>query len=165
MDGPVVTAAKKALETNNVNFILPWVPKEGEEELKAAFNKTLAVRNNGSESLELADRWFFETAVRIHRMGEGEGFTGLKPAGLDWGPVVPEAETAIESGNPDKVIDLLKDTLEKELRDRFEKVGATKNYDLDNVEEARHYVHNYLQFVLYSHHIYKYITSTEELHD
>jgi hypothetical protein len=27
----------------------------------------------------LADTHFFETVVRLHRLGEGESFTGLKP--------------------------------------------------------------------------------------
>jgi len=59
MDGPVVTAAKKALETGNVNLILPWVPKKAEEELKKAFEKTLQVRKLSREAAELADYWFF----------------------------------------------------------------------------------------------------------
>ena len=41
LDGPVVSAAKKALETGNVNLILPWVPEKTETELKKAFEKTL----------------------------------------------------------------------------------------------------------------------------
>lgn len=85
MDGPVVKAAKRALETGNVNLILPWVPKKSEAELKKAFNKTLRVSKLGKGATELADYWFFETAVRVHREGEGAPYTGLKPAGLDWG--------------------------------------------------------------------------------
>ena len=37
MDGPVVKAARRALETGNANLILPWIHKESEEELKQAF--------------------------------------------------------------------------------------------------------------------------------
>ena len=33
MDGPVVKAAKRALDLGNVNLILPYVPKEGEGEV------------------------------------------------------------------------------------------------------------------------------------
>ncbi|MEJ2249317.1 MAG: DUF6448 family protein [Candidatus Lokiarchaeota archaeon] len=165
MDGPVVTAAKMALKAKNVKLILPWVPEEAEQELTEAFKKTLSLRKKDSESSELIDRWFFETAVRLHRAGEGMGFTGLKPAGLDWGPVIPEADKAVDRGNPDKVIDFLKDTIEKELRSRFNKVMNTKNYDKNNIKDAREYVHRYLQFVLFSHHLYKYITTTKELHD
>ena len=55
MDGPVVVAAKIALEKENVNYILPWVPKESEKEVAAAFQKTLAARKKGSEAKEVAD--------------------------------------------------------------------------------------------------------------
>jgi tetratricopeptide (TPR) repeat protein len=36
--------------------------------------------------------------VRIHRAGEGAPYTGLKPAGLSEGPIIPIAEKAIEIG-------------------------------------------------------------------
>ncbi len=93
MDGPVVQAAGKALETANVNLVLPVAPKKVEDELKKAFDQTLRVRRESEEARELADRWFFETAVRLHREGEGAPYSGLKPAGLDWGPVVPKADS------------------------------------------------------------------------
>jgi len=74
MDGPVVKAARRALETGNANLILPWVPKEAEDKLKEAFERTLRVRKLDKEARELADYWFFETAVRLHREGEGAPF-------------------------------------------------------------------------------------------
>lgn len=162
MDGPVVKAAKMALESKNVKLILPWVPKEAEKELTIAFKKALKVRESGEEEKEIADYWFFETAVRLHRKGEGKGFTGLKPAGLDWGPVIPKADEAIENGNSKEVIDLIITTAEKELTNRFEKVMLHKTYNKENVSEARAYVHSMLEFVLYSHHLYKFMTSNLE---
>ncbi len=39
MDGPVVKASKIALETGNVNLILPWLPEKGEDELKKAIEQ------------------------------------------------------------------------------------------------------------------------------
>jgi hypothetical protein len=82
MDGPVVKAAKMALETGNVNFILPWVPKKAEAELRKAFEKTLRARKLGKEAAEVADYWFFETAVRLHREGEGHPTLDLSQRGL-----------------------------------------------------------------------------------
>ena len=161
MDGPVVKAAKLALESRNIKLILPWIPKDAEEELTEAFIKTLKVREKGKEEQEVADYWFFETLVRLHRKGEGKGFAGLKPAGLDWGPIVPKADEAIEGGNPKEVINLILKTAEKELNERFENAMSKKDYDKDNVDDAREYVHSMLGFVLYSHHLYKFITSKE----
>lgn len=157
MDGPVVTAAKKALETGNVNLILPWVPKKAEAELKKAFQRTVRVRKMDKEAAELADYWFFETAVRVHREGEGAPYTGLKPAGLDWGPVVPRAEKAIEQGNATEAIEFVLHTVKEELQERFQKAMSKKNYNENDVDAAREYVQAMLGFVLYSHNLYTYV--------
>ena len=157
MDGPVVTTAKKALETGNVNLILPWVPKKAEGELKKAFKRTLRVRKLGKEAAELADYWFFETAVRVHREGEGASYTGLKPAGLNWGPVVLRAEKAIATGDAKEAIEFLLHTVEHELHERFEKAMSRKNYDENDVTAAREFVQANLGFVLWSHGLYSFI--------
>ena len=52
LDGPVVLAAKEALENQNINLILPWVHLEGEEEVKDAFAKTIKVYNDGNEDVK-----------------------------------------------------------------------------------------------------------------
>jgi hypothetical protein len=38
------------------------------------------------DAAELADRPFLETLIRIHRMGEGVGFTRLQPVGAKVDP-------------------------------------------------------------------------------
>lgn len=159
MDGPVVKAAKLALEKGTVNLILPWLPKKGENELKEAFERTLRVRKLGKEAKELADYWLFETAVRLHREGEGEPYTGLKPAGLDEGPVVPRAEEAIEKGDASEVIEFLSHTVEEEVQKRLDHALSLKDYDEHDVDAAREYVEAMLEFMLYSHKLYIYTTS------
>jgi hypothetical protein len=89
LDGPVVSAARKALQTNNPNLVLVWVKKEDEDELLAAFRKAMS-RNDGDSEND-----FFEELVRIHRQGEGADYTGLKPAGLVE-PVVAAADKALK---------------------------------------------------------------------
>ena len=81
LDGPVVTAAQRALETRNPALVLIWVQEKDEREIQNAFEQTLAVRALGPQARALADRFFFETLVRVHRAGEGAPFTGLEPAG------------------------------------------------------------------------------------
>jgi hypothetical protein len=54
---------------------------------------------HSSQAKDVVDRHFLETVVRIHRAGEGAPFTGLKPAGLGHGPVLPMAQKAIETGS------------------------------------------------------------------
>ncbi len=157
-------AAKKAFETGNVNYILPWVPREAERELTEAFAKASRARKLGKEATELADFWFYETAVRLHREGEETPYTGMKPAGLDWGPIVPRAEKAIEAGNPEEVIHYISHVLEEELTHRFHRVGEAKSYEVDDVAAARRYVQAELGFVLFSHGLYAAITGKGE-HD
>ena len=70
--------------------------REREQEIRDAFVEVLAVRSLGIEAKQLADRYFFETVVRVHRAGEGEPFTGLKAAGsVD--PAIAIADRALES--------------------------------------------------------------------
>jgi len=158
-DGPVVKAAKKALETGNVNLILIWVPKEEEKALKDAFEKTLRARKQGKEAREVADDWFFETAIRLHRAGEGAPYTGMKPAGLDEGPVVPRAEKAIETGDATEAISFVLHTIEEDLQQRFNHVIAHKKYDENDVVAGREYIQAFINFVVYSHHLYTYAKS------
>lgn len=103
----------------------------------------------------MIDLWFYETAVRLHRQGEGAPYTGLKPAGLDEGPVIPMADQSIETEDANEVIQLLTDALKKELTKRFAKAMSKKKYDVDDVIAGREYVQAMLGFVLYSHHLYE----------
>ncbi len=155
MDGPVVKAATRALEVGNVNLILPYVPKEGEEEVIAAFHKVMQARNDGAVTREVADMYFFETVVRVHRAGEGAPYTGLKPAGLGHGPVIPVAEQAIETGSPDELIALLTDAVRAEVLQRFDHMLHLKHHAQGGVDEAREYVEAMLGLQVYSHSLYQ----------
>jgi hypothetical protein len=157
MDGPVVKAAMKALGNGDVRAVLPFVPKEGETEITEAFEKVIKARAQSPEAKEVADRHFFETVVRIHRAGEGAPFTGLKPAGLGHGPVVPVAEKAIETESPEELVKLLMDTVEEQTKKRFEHVMDLKREAAvgEGVEEMREYVEAMLGLEVYSHKLYE----------
>lgn len=158
LDGPVVKAALMALEKENINLILPWIPKEAEAETKMAFEKAMIVRKLGTEAKDLSEYWFFETVVRLHRAGEGAPYTGLKPAGLDEGPVVPRAEKAIEEGNYKYVVEFLSHVVEEEIQKRFNHAMNLKKYNENDVEAARKYVEAMLDFILYCHILYTQMT-------
>ena len=140
IDGPIVTAAMKALETDDARLVLPFVPKEGEEEVLEAFEQVSAVRALGAPARVVADRYFCETVVRIHRAGEGAPYTGLKPAGLDVGPVIPVAEQALATHEPDELVELLTDDLEREIRSRFAEVLRLQAQADGDVAANREYV-------------------------
>jgi hypothetical protein len=154
MDGPVVTAARKALEAEHVKFALAYVPESAEAEVRSAFDKVLRARKADPAAREVADLYFFETVVRLHRAGEGAPYTGLKPAGLDEGPVIPVAEKAIETGSPDALIKTLTDTLCQEVQHRFEHMMHLRDHAPDDVARAREYVEAMLGLQVYAHQLY-----------
>ena len=155
LDGPVVKAAQKALETGNVNFVLIWVQKQDEGEVNAAFQKTLSVRRLSPEAKELADRYFFETVVRIHRSGEGAPYTGLKPAGQDIGPAIPTADKALESGSVDQILTMLTEEMQRGVREHFKHAASLKNFNKDDIESGREYVKAYVVFIHYVERLYE----------
>lgn len=149
MDGPVVKAAQKALESGNVNPVLIWVHKEDEPEIRQTFERTVAVRKLSPAAKELADRYFFETLVRVHRAGEGAPYSGLKPAGRDLGPAIPAADRALEDGSIEPVEKLLSSELANGLRDHFREALAKKKFDKDDIAAGREYVKAYVTFIHY----------------
>lgn len=155
LDGPVVTAARRALDAGDVDLVLPFVHADGEEEVRAAFDRVLPVRGLGPDARDVADRLFFETVVRVHRAGEGAPYTGLKPAGLSEGPVIPLAEHAVETGSPDQVAAFLADALRDELAHRLDLVRSLAPARESSVADARRYVEAMLDFEVYSHHLYQ----------
>jgi hypothetical protein len=155
LDGPVVIAARTALETADVSRVLIWVQKDDEPEIRKAFEKTLLVRKLSPEARELADRHFFETLVRVHRAGEGAPYTGLKPAGRDLGPAIPAADQAIETGSVEAVKELLNRTVEQGIQAAFHRVQERKKFDSSNVSAGREYVESYVTFIHYVEGLYE----------
>ena len=155
MDGPVVTAARDALEKEDVNLILPYVKEDASANVKSAFEKALKARKLAPAAREVADLYFYETVVRLHRAGEGAPYTGLKPSGLDIGPVIPVAEQAIKEGSPGALVRLLTDTLRHEVEHRFEHMQHLRHHKADDVAKAREYVEAMLGLEVYSHQLYQ----------
>lgn len=148
LDGPVVQTARTALEKGDVTPLLKWVQADDEKEIRAAFQKTLAVRAKGSEARELADMYFFETLVRIHRAGEGAPYTGLKPdEAVD--PAVALADRALESGSVDKLVDILAKAMSNGIRERFQRAAETQKHADDSVAAGREFVRAYVIFTHY----------------
>ena len=155
LDGPVVTAARRALEARDVDLVLPFVPVDGEDEVRETFDRVLPLRDLSPAAREVADLLFFETVVRVHRAGEGAPYTGLKPAGLSVGPVIPLAERAVEDGSSEQLANFLADALRWELATRLEAVRSLAAHKERSVSDARRYVEAMLGFEVYSHHLYE----------
>lgn len=154
LDGPVVVAAQKALEAGNVNLVLVWVKKADEAEIRTAFEKTLAVRKLNAQAREIADRYFFETLVRVHRAGEGAPFTGLQPAGRDLGPAIPAGDNAIAKGSAEALVTLLTDRMREGIHARLHEALAASKYSKDDVAAGRNYVKAYVEYIHYVEQLY-----------
>lgn len=147
LDGPVVAAAKAALEKGEVTPVLKWVRKDDEKEIKELFNKTLVVRKQSKEAKELADMYFFETLVRIHRAGEGAPYTGLKKEPVE--PIIKAVDEALLSGSPENLIKNVTDAVAKGMRERFEHTKEAKKHADESVAAGRQFVEAYVELTHY----------------
>jgi hypothetical protein len=155
LDGPVAKAVEKALETGNVNPVLAYAPATAEAEIRAAFEKSRKVRGLGPDARALADQAFLETVVRLHRAGEGAAYTGLKPAGINYGPVIPAAEHAVETGDLAKLKSVFAEVIEHALRERLAHVRQLQKAPLEpktaaELPHARERVSAELGFVTFA---------------
>ena len=164
MDGPVVQAAQKALDSSNVNLVLIWVQKSDEAEIERAFKRALAVRKLGPEAHELADTYFFETLVRVHRAGEGAPYTGLKPAGRDLGPAIPAGDKALETGDIEVAVNLLTDRVAEGVRRQFANASQKRSFAPHDVAAGRDFVRAYVEYIHYLERIYQATTSPVQGH-
>lgn len=155
LDGPVVKAARRALDTGNVNLVLVWVQKDDEAAIKNAFQKVVSIRKLSPAAKEMADNYFFETLVRVHRTGEGAPYTGLKPAGRDLGPAIPSGDKALETGLVEPVAKLITDAVQKGLREQFKVVMSRKNFSKDDVAAGREFIEAYVQYIHYVERLYE----------
>jgi len=145
--GPIIPEAKAALEKGDVTPVLKWVKAENEAEIKAAFDKAVVVRARGPEAKALADQYFLETLIRIHRAGEGAPFTGIKDEPVD--PVAAMADAALAGGSADDMIKEINGHLAEAIRQKFEKaLTAAKDKD-KSVKAGRAYVEAYVTYVHY----------------
>ena len=147
IDGPVVAAAQKALDTGEVSRVLVWVKPSDESAIRDAFGKAREVRALSASARDFADHSFYETLVRVHRAGEGAPYTGLKPAGRDLGPALPAGDKAVETGSLKPVVKLLTEQVHHGVEQRYNRMMSLKNYSPDDVAAGQKYVQAYVEYI------------------
>lgn len=147
MNGPVILDARKALEAKNVTPVLKWLKPEYEAEAQRVFAQTLEVRQQGGAAALVADRYFFETVVRLHRMGEGEAYTGVKDADVPIDPGIASADEALRSGTIKDLARRLTVELQENLHHKFERAHTLRQRSDNSVEAGREYVGAYVEYI------------------
>ena len=150
LDGPVVKDARAALDSKDVTPVLKWVRHDKEGEIGEALRHALGVRALGPDARALADRFFLETLVRVHREGEGAPYTGLKPAGTAVDPGIAASDTALETGSVEPLVKLLTAEVDRGLRHRFAAAAEARTHAAESVEKGRQYVAAYVEFMHYA---------------
>ena len=151
--GPVISAAKEALKTGNINLVMIWVKPEAEAEIKNAFEKTLEIRKLNPKAQDFADNYFFETLVRIHRQGEGAPYTGIKEDG-EIEPPIKASDKALETESDVEIIKMLSHHIHKGVSEKFKEMIEHKNFEKNNVNAGREFVSKYVTFMHYVEGIY-----------
>ncbi|MDF1614374.1 DUF6448 family protein [Desulfurivibrio dismutans] len=146
LDGPVVVEARQAMAAGDPQPLLKWVLPEHEEQIHQTFAKTMQVRELGEEAREVADNYFLETLVRLHRASEGAPYTGIKAAGTIPGPIA-RADAALAEGSVDELATHVADHVGREMRERFSRALAKKKSAGRSPEAGREFVEAYVQYV------------------
>jgi len=155
VNGPVASAARQALENDNFDAIAIWISPDQETELKQNFKQSLPVFKTGDkDARQLAERYFMETAVRLHRASEGFPFTGLKSEQA-LSPDIEAAEKALETGNLAPVNELLSKSMREKTQKWFQNaIDAKQNKD-SNVKTGRQWVDAYVKYIIYIHQLHQ----------
>lgn len=146
MDGPTVVDGQKAMEKDNINYVLKWVQPDYEKELTEVFELSMKVKDLSPETKEVAEKYFFSELIRMHRAGEGAPFTGLKPSGTPVDEKVLAADESIAVGNLTPLEGLIEEEKMPELQERFDKVMTLKDFDVNDLEAGREYIEAYVMF-------------------
>jgi hypothetical protein len=146
LDGPVISDARTALDRGDVTPVLKWVRPKDEKRVTNLFRQTLVAR--GKKGQQKSETAFFTELVRIHRAGEGESFTGLKPTGAVE-PVIAAADKALASGSADELVMMVTEAVSQGIRQRYEKVAEASRHKDESVAQGRAFVAAYVDYTHY----------------
>ncbi|MGI5819075.1 MAG: DUF6448 family protein [Armatimonadota bacterium] len=150
INGPVAKDAISALEQRDFGVVQIWVGEDQELELRARFDEALTVGQQSEAAREMAERYFIETAIRLHREAEGMHFTGVKPA-AEPSPDIAAAERALEMADVTIVTDYLKARIDEEVGAWFAGAREAQGHRHTSVEAGRKWIDAYVKYVVFIH--------------
>jgi hypothetical protein len=147
VEGPVAKAARASLATGKVDESLWWVQEKDEPEIRKAFSAAIAARKGSAESRSVADEYFLENLVRVHRMGEGESYTGIKPLGTPIDPAIAMADRALTKKDADELANEVAWHVKQAIKARYSETVKLKAHSPHSVAAGREYVAAYVHYI------------------
>jgi hypothetical protein len=141
----VALDAQKALAAGDVGPVLKWIHAPAEKEIRDTFQRALRVRALGDEARTLADQYFLETLVRVHRAGEGAPYEGLKESATT-PPEIVGADKALASGSIQPLSATLTGAIAQSLREKFESALRLRQHADRSPEDGREFVAAYVEY-------------------
>lgn len=148
-NGPVMSAAKKALETGKAHHILIWIPEASENTLKNLLEKACCERRIQTDGYDHIIDWYFATVRRFHSVGYGPRNLNISLKTLEEKTIISLVERACESGNFEEIAMVIPDIPAGELRQQFNDVMKKRNYDVENIAAGRVYVSEFTDFIAF----------------
>jgi hypothetical protein len=148
-DGPVVADGRAALAAGSIDGALKWVGPEQEGELKDAFALATTVRGADANAKKLADRYFLETLVRLHRAMEGEPYDGIKWQADPLPPAMVHADKALAEGELGNLGAHLGSAVNRSVTEKFNKALEAKARAGESAEAGRRYTAAYVDYIRY----------------
>jgi hypothetical protein len=149
-DGPVIKAAKAALESGNANRILIWIPEESENTLKNLLERACCARSTRQDGRDRTAEWYFETVNRLHTVSHGLNSLSISTKTPEENAIILLVEGACESGNFEDIVTRIPDTPSGEMRQRFEDLMKKRiSYCEENCVTGRMYVSAFVDFIAF----------------
>jgi hypothetical protein len=161
MPEPVLKAAKMALETGNVNYILIWLPEKSENTLKNLLEKTCCKRSSRLNTQKQAYDWYYVTVNKFYLSSRSPDHHTTQSLDLA-GKLVLKIDRAIESGNFDVIRDIIPVTHEADAKQRFQHLIKMRDFPVNNIAAGRSYVSAFFDFNRYVHDLSYGIISRKE---
>lgn len=162
-DGPIIPSIRQALEDGELTPALKWIAPNDEQEIRSLFERVRVLRTQSDEAKAIADQYFIETFIRIHRASEGEPYTGIKPAGSN-PPIFAAADKALEQGSVDELAEKLATAVRKNIAERFShalELGAHQN---ETIAAGRQFVEAYVNYMHFVEGLDNYLQGGENDH-
>lgn len=155
-DGPILPEARHALETGDLSPLLKWVTTNDETQIRDLFDEVRKLRDTNEEVRHLADQYFLETFIRLHRQSEGAPYSGIKPAGM-MPAIFKSADSALKVGDVHQLADKISATVRKEIMSRFNSALEKKQHMDESVEAGREYVEVYVTYMHFLEGLHSYL--------